>query len=295
MQHTLGEMLHWFGLHNSPEEISMHCQSHNWETGSNHYCYKGKNNKNQNKPEDDTQHWEELFTVFQAKFLQSDPCLPLGQQIIHKISVKFTAMDNVSCHSCIYPSTDEADESSHSKQVFGLILSGKSCIGDISVKESVELKCFCSVCGQKPSELSLSHDDDDALSVPAVTLENITQQLLKLVLNQQVKVTFIQRVFKSHYKYWFSASLGTLEEHQDLLAPLLPVLNQQYSPSNHGSKTPVQSQWQACTLLPKLPSKNLMEYSRSWSNSNPQQRNKWLIMSNALLKEDWSNTSQNRP
>lgn len=121
--------------------------------------------------------------VFQAKFLQSGTCLPLGQLIRHKIAVKFTATDNVSCHSCIYASTDEADESSHSKLEFGLILSGKSCIGDISVKESVELKCFCSVCGQKLNEFSLSHDDDDALSVPAVTLENITKQLLKLILN----------------------------------------------------------------------------------------------------------------
>lgn len=98
------------------------------------------------------------------------------------------------------------------------------------------LFCMCT------NELSLSHDDDDALSVPAVTLENVTQQLLEFVLNQQVKVTFIQKILKSHYKYLFSASLGTLEEHQDLLATFLPVLNQQYSPSNHGSKTPVQSQ-----------------------------------------------------
>lgn len=81
------------------------------------------------------------------------------------------------------------------------MVSGKSCIGDISVKESEELKCFCFVCGQKSNELSLSHDDDDALSVPAVTLKNVTQQLLKLVLNQQVKVTFIRKVLKSHYKY----------------------------------------------------------------------------------------------
>lgn len=64
------------------------------------------------------------------------------------------------------------------------------------------MKYFCSVCGQKPNELSLSHDDDDdALSVPAVTLENVTQQLLMLVLNKQVKVTFIQKILKSHYKY----------------------------------------------------------------------------------------------
>lgn len=174
--------------------------------------------------------------------------------------------------------------------------SGKSRIGGISVKESGEVKCFCSVCGQKPNELSLSHDDDDALSVPAVTLENVTQQLLKLVLNQQVKVTFIQKILKSHYKYWFSASLGTLEEHQDLLATFLPVLNQQCSPSNHGSKTPAQSQWRAPALLPKLPGMNLMGYSRScWSNSNPQQRNRWLVLGNAYLKEDWSNISQNRP
>lgn len=76
-----------------------------------------------------------MGALFQAKFLKSDPCLPPGQLIIHKISVKFTAVDNVSCHSCIYASTDEAHESSHSKQVFGLILSGKSCIGGISVKE----------------------------------------------------------------------------------------------------------------------------------------------------------------
>lgn len=65
-----------------------------------------------------------MGALFQAKFLQADPCLPPGQLIIHKISVKFTAMDNVSCHSCIYASTDEADEeadeSSHSKQAFGL-------------------------------------------------------------------------------------------------------------------------------------------------------------------------------
>lgn len=207
-------------------------------------------------------------------------------------------MSPVTAASMLVQSSIWVCESSHSKQVFDLILSGKSCIGDISVKESGESKCFCFLCGQKLNELSLSHDDDDddAFSVPAVTLENITQQLLKLVLNQQVKVTFIQKVLKSHYKYWFSASLGTLEEHQDLLAPVLPVLNQQYSPSNHGSKTPVQSQWQAHTLLPELPSENLMGYSRSWwSNSNPQQKNKWLILSNTHLKEDWSNISQNRP
>lgn len=61
------------------------------------------------------------------------------------ISVKFTAINNVSCHSSISADTDEVDKSSNSKQGFGLILSVKSRIGDTSTKESgvVEMFLFC--------------------------------------------------------------------------------------------------------------------------------------------------------
>lgn len=159
-------------------------------------------------------------------------------------------MDNISCHNCIYASTDEAIESSHSKKFFGLILSGKSCVGDISVKESGKLKCFCSICGQKPNELSLSHDDDDAFSVPAVTLENVTQQLLKLVLNQKVKVTFIQKVLKSHYKYWFSGNTGRTSRSACSLSSSFESAIQPFQPWLQNSC--------AITVLPKLPGKNWM-------------------------------------
>lgn len=61
------------------------------------------------------------------------------------ISVKFTAINNVTCHSSVSAGTGEADESPHSKQGFGLILSGKSSIGGTSAKESavVEMFMFC--------------------------------------------------------------------------------------------------------------------------------------------------------
>lgn len=61
------------------------------------------------------------------------------------ISVKFTAIDNVFCHSSVSAGTDEEDKSSHSKQGLGLILSGKSSIGDTSTRELgvVEMFLFC--------------------------------------------------------------------------------------------------------------------------------------------------------
>lgn len=142
------------------------------------------------------------------------------------------------------------------------MLSGKSSIGDPSAW-NVEMFWVC--IGTKGDELSLLHNED-TLSVPAVTLENGTQRLLKRGgLSQQVKVTFIQKILKSQYLRWFSASLGMLVQQQDLPFTLPPPLNQHYSPLNHGIKTPAQTWRQAPTPLPKLQDcdKNLTGQSRS--------------------------------
>lgn len=79
MQYTLGGMLHLSGLHNSTEGIACTVNiTAGRQTGSNHYCYEENKKNQQQKPKHNSQNSCSAGAVFQAKFLQSDPCLPPG-------------------------------------------------------------------------------------------------------------------------------------------------------------------------------------------------------------------------